>query len=342
MARKRDGLVRERPEELEALLAGCDEPEIRTRARMLLEMQRAPGLTYATLAQRVGRNERTCRRWWSAYREAGLESLLGRRAADAETRTSYSPREIERESPMISGRFMKFLNSLPVSLDTAECAFRLKACLEGILDGVDRVSIGVDLGCELERPGATRPSVMVASHFAEEGRRTSDAITSAAIRRNPGETFIEQMIDEGFPSDEYWPPHHYDYYLDGREWLGTIVLWRHRHRDPIPQATHAMLRSLEPFMVFLFTDCISRRHRRDPQLKAFQDVVHSIANRIRLTPRQLEVFSLQVLGRSRQQIARQLGIVLGTLDKHIGEIHRKAGTATYTELFARYFRPLGE
>ena len=95
-------------------------------------------------------------------------------------------------------------------------------------------------------------------------------------------------------------------------------------------------------MVFLFTDCISRRHRRDPQLQAFQDVVDAIANRIGLTPRQLEVFSLQVLGLSRQTIAERLNIVIGTLDKHIGEIHRKAGTATYTELFAQYFRPLGE
>jgi DNA-binding CsgD family transcriptional regulator len=60
----------------------------------------------------------------------------------------------------------------------------------------------------------------------------------------------------------------------------------------------------------------------------------------RLAPRQVEVFVLQILGATPEEIARQLNIVTPTVHKHIGAIRRKAGTRNYTELFARFFSPL--
>lgn len=337
MSRKRNGAVRERPEELEALLDRCRDDALRTRARMLIELQASPQLTYADLAGRLGYHEKTVRRWWSVYRSHGIGSLMSLRERPPSAPTiRYEYRARATTAPAIPSRLLRFLNGLPRALDTTEWLTGFKACLEDILDGVDRVSVAVDLGSDLEHPGTAEPAVMVTQHHSIDDELEAPALTSRTMVASPAATFIEQMIAGGFPIERYGRPYAFDYYIGGVEWLGTIVLWR-RRGGTIPQSTLALLRSLEEFMVFLLSDCVSRRLRRDPQLRDFQSVVNAVASEIRLTRRELQVFALQATGFTREAIAERLGIVIGTVDKHISRIHAKAGTGNYTELFARHF-----
>jgi LuxR family maltose regulon positive regulatory protein len=54
-----------------------------------------------------------------------------------------------------------------------------------------------------------------------------------------------------------------------------------------------------------------------------------------LSDRELEVLALLAVGRSNQQIADELVVVLDTVKKHVGHILEKLGAANRTQAVAR-------
>lgn len=57
-----------------------------------------------------------------------------------------------------------------------------------------------------------------------------------------------------------------------------------------------------------------------------------------LTPRQLEVIARLADGRSTPQVARDMGISLGTARQHVASALRRTRSANRTELVARWAR----
>lgn len=53
-----------------------------------------------------------------------------------------------------------------------------------------------------------------------------------------------------------------------------------------------------------------------------------------LTPRQMEVVRLAVMGLTAKEIARRLRISKNTVDEHLSEARRRAGTDTKSRLIA--------
>lgn len=343
MARKREGIVFESAERLQSIVESARSDQHRSRALMLLTFKQNPTMTFDAAAERLQYDARTLRRWWSKYRGGGLGRILAgeERAAPANSVTFNYPGISSGASAThnVSLRFLKFLNALPRTFDTREWVTAFQACLESVLDGVDRIAVGVDVASDLRHPGRDRVGVLVTRHHRKGSPEGEAPVTARAVMQKPGDAFVQQLADSGLPLREYQKPYPIDYYADG-EYVGTIVLLRNTAQLPIPQSTLAFLRELEPFIVFLFTDCIARRMHDDAQLRVFPEVLRAVATRIGLAPRQLEVFTLQMIGTARDRIAEKLGIAVKTVDNHIQRIHEKAGTGNYSELLARFLTPL--
>jgi DNA-binding CsgD family transcriptional regulator len=58
-----------------------------------------------------------------------------------------------------------------------------------------------------------------------------------------------------------------------------------------------------------------------------------------LSLQERRVVTLRLLGHAYKEIADKLNISEDAIKKHLGSVHRKTGTRSYTELFAKYFTP---
>lgn len=344
MARRRDGFVRESADELERL-AGRFEGGLRElRLRMLLHLIENPDATDRTLSEHLRVGDRTVRRWWQTYRSEGIGGLLST-SDDAAPSTLTLTFAATKTAPVtdVSERFTRFLNALPTTFDSEGWVLQLKEGLSSILDGVDRVTVAVNVGSDIDEPDGGEIDVII-NRIAEDpsGRRRRRTIAASSRRMSPGEAIIAQARASGMSMEEFRPPQYFDFHADGDEYVGTIILWTRRHAPPTPRSTIELVRSLNGFFTFLLSDCVARQLRRDPAMRVFKDVVVAIGYRLGLTPRQLEIFLLQMLGNDRDAIASHLNIAPSTVNKHIGAIHACAGTTNYNELLARFLSPLGD
>jgi DNA-binding CsgD family transcriptional regulator len=342
MSRRREGAVREELSQLETLAAHYAGTGRELRVRMLLIMKQEPTSTLPEVASTLEYSERQVRRWWYTYRTEGLQTLLhGTASSSQSTTVAHSASHPHRAERELSTRMLRFLNSLPTTFNTEHWIRSFRTTLEQMLEGVDRVSLLVNLGSSVDNPEESESMVMVNKHINDSTHgRGGRAMTSQHVQSTPGKTLVAQAAAQGFPVDDYRPPNTFDYYLDDCEYVGTIILWRRRAAPPTPQTTIEHLRSLEPFITFLLSDCVSRRLHSDPDLRWFKDVVEAVANRIGLTRREREIFTLHVMGLTREEIAKRLVRAEGTIGKHLWSIHTKAGTSSYSELFARFYSPL--
>jgi DNA-binding CsgD family transcriptional regulator len=344
MARIRTGSIKESAPILEALARYYRGSEKERPLRMLLAVQHEPGIRNRELAERLNVVERTIRRWWSDYSKWGLRCIL--ELGDDEplpvfnTFSITAPTHTTERTGDISLRFQRFLNKLPTTTDLRAWIMAFQDGLGMILDGVDRISISVDLGCDIDAPDSRNVAVVMNQMSTREAPEGARAFATSDHHSGTGEIVFEQARRGGFPIEDYHRPHAYDFTLDDGTYVGTLMLWSYRRGPATPQSTLRFVESLRGFFGFLFSDCIVRQLRRDPAMNILKDLIGSIAARIGLTGRQLEVFALDVLGTPRCEIAERLRIKPGTVHKHISSIYQKAGTTNYTELLARFYTPM--
>jgi DNA-binding CsgD family transcriptional regulator len=337
MPRRREGIIHETVAQLETLMNHYQGTFEESRIHMLLAFLEDPKATIKDVARRIQHSERTIRRWWNWYTTKGIDGLL----PDVGIATRYDPRKSPSVSnePFVSPRVREFLNSLPTTRSTVDW---IKAVCRGVrmlLGDVDKVVIDINLNCDPDDTEAEDIMVRQYIFSARKGQRGSTGVTTIQANRSPAQTLIEQAACRGFPIHKYQKAQYFEYYQNDNSYLGTIILWREKNKRPISQRTLEIMRSLEPFMTFLLSDCVMRRQQAEPNFQLFNQVADSIANQVQLTPREKEVFLQQIFGRSQDDIAVNLNIAVGTVRKHISSIYRKAGTNRYGELFIRFFGP---
>jgi DNA-binding CsgD family transcriptional regulator len=337
MARKREGTVHESVSELEMLASRCAaESSRKARLQMLLMICRDPQAKNSEIARTINCSERTVRRWWNDYQEQGIDVLLSQSDELAPKRHAPPHRPV---SALIPANVCEFLNSIPTTKDSVAWIEAVRAGLQRLLGDVDHITISVSVDdpdnsdeCDIE--------LHIMQNEPLRGKRTRSLdITTHRVDRAPGLLLIEQSPRNGIAVEKYHPPHYFDYHLDGA-YVGTIILWREKGMRPISRQTLETMRQIERFLTFLFSDCAVRRQQSDPEMQVFNDVIEAIASRIGLSPRELDVFALQLHGRSYEQIARELKIDIKTVEKHVAKVHEKAGVRNYGQLIARFFTPL--
>lgn len=345
MARKRKGIIKESVDQLTEMLRRHRGTPLENRIQMLLLLLNDSSLTILDVAHMVQCSERTVRRWWSLYQEGGMEALLSdssiRISTDepAQARTNQEP-----TVSLLAANIREFLNALPLSGDPVTWITTTREVLKRLLGDVDRISIEVNVHCDLHNPGNNNSNMFVAQHFAgEESRNHRTIVTSQLRMKSPGELLLDALRRQKFPLDDFHPPHVFEYYIhEGQTHVGTIFLWREQRKPLISTRTLGAMEELRPFLTFLLTDCIARRRRPEFDLRMFTEIVTVVGRNEGLTVRENEVLLHHLLGREYEEIADRLNISVDTVRKHVKAIHRKSGARTYTELFARYFTPLRE
>lgn len=244
---------------------------------------------------------------------------------------------------LVSERVLNFVNSLSVSGDPLKGMVAFRDGLLGLLEDVDRISIGVNFSCDLQDPEGYQPQMSIAQHITASGSLEGEVEGGGAMLQTtegtPVERLVEDLRSKGFPVEDYFPPDGFAFYLGGAAYLGTVILWRLRSNPPISRETLELIERLEPFLVFLLSDLVARRQRADPDVMKFSDALHQLASEVGLSRGEQRVVILQLFGHSYKDIADVLGVSVDGVKHHLKMIHRKTGTRSSTELFAKYFMP---
>lgn len=245
--------------------------------------------------------------------------------------------EAKEESPIIPDKVLQFLNRLPLISDTQKAVEAYKAALMDLLGEVDRVSIYININCDLHDPRAYHPGIFVTvdTSAAEE----SISVTSHQEGTRPSDRFLENMRQQGVPLELNHQPVVFDYYYNDLAYLGTIFLWRDRTKPQISKRVQDTMKLLEPFVIYMLSDLISRHHYANPIDRLFQDALKTMSEEAGLSLQERRVVTLRLLGHAYKEIADKLSITEDAIKKHLGSVHRKTGTRSYTELFAKYFTP---
>lgn len=243
------------------------------------------------------------------------------------------------ETAVIPDKLLHFLNRLPLTNDTQEAIDRYREALMQLLGEVDRVSLYVNIRCDLtvESPREYDPKVMITVD-ATVGK-DGISVTSHRETERPSQNLLENFRAQGVPFEDYHTPLTFDYYYRNEVWLGAIFLWRDRTKTPITQRTKDLLTLLEPFIVYMMSDLVARYHYAHPVDKLFHDALDDMTHEGGLTLQERRVVTFRLLGHAYKEIADKLHISEDAIKKHLSAVHRKTGTRSYTELFAKYFTP---
>ncbi len=243
-------------------------------------------------------------------------------------------------SPIIPENILRFLNSLPVTGDPVQWISTFREELRLLLGDVDRVGINININCDLQNPEGYRPAMRIATRSSTGGREKEKELMVAATAKDGGqlEQYMEEMRAQNFPFERYHPPSTFAYYFAGQAYLGIIFLWRKIKNEPISQRTIDSMNAMEPFIVFLLSDLVTRRYYADPNMGMF-DALGSMITDSALSKQEQRVVILQLFGHSYKEMADMLGVTVDGIKHHLKTIHRKTGTRSYTEMFAKYFLP---
>ena len=229
------------------------------------------------------------------------------------------------------------MNRLPLTSDSQHAIERYREALMEMLGEVDRVSIYVNINCNLEDPEVYQPDMMITVNATEGTEGVS--VASFNTGEKPSDRLIENFRSQGLPLDDYHAPVSYDYYLHDRAYLGALILWRDRTKPAITERTRTMVALMEPFVIYMLSDLIARYHYAHPVDRMFHDALKTMTNEAQLSQQERRVVTFRLLGLAYKEIADQLNISEDAIKKHLGSVHRKTGTRSYTELFAKYFTP---
>jgi len=249
----------------------------------------------------------------------------------------------------VEDRFLTFMNGFAVSGDPREGMTACRNGLMALLGDVDRISISVNYSCDLRDPAGYNPQVTIAQHITPMGAGVVDGDRGGAKLQTsvgtPVERLVQDLQTQGFPLDDYYPPDGFAFYVSGSAYLGTLILWRLKVHPPISSASLSLMSRLEPFLIFVLSDMVARRQHADPDVMKFSNALQQLAGEVSLSRGEQRVVLLQLFGHSYKAIADILGVTMDAVKHHLKVIHRKTGTRSFTELFAKYFMPrldLGE
>lgn len=230
---------------------------------------------------------------------------------------------------------LRFLNALPVTDKPLEWVNTFRAGLQQLMPEVDRISVNININCNLSAPEMYHPTL----HITQHARNEVVSVASRSKDDRPSDKLLDDFRHQGLPLQDYHPPLCFEYYYAGMAYTGTIFLWRELRKAPISQRTIDMLTAMEPFLIFVITSHVARYQNAQPINAVFHDSLESLVQDAHLSDQEKRIVVMQLLGHSYKEIADLLNIALATVKKHLASIHRKTDTHGFTELFAKYFTP---
>ncbi|MBS1910744.1 MAG: helix-turn-helix transcriptional regulator [Bacteroidetes bacterium] len=244
-------------------------------------------------------------------------------------------------APLLPDHVVEFLNALPMTGNTVDWINGFREALRKLLGDVDRVAIRVNANCNLSNPQEYRPTHEVAQLVsnAKKGDELTTLTSYAMAGETPAQTFIAELCSAGHTLNEYHPPLCHDYYYGGTAYIGTILLFRERVKTPISERTIEAMAMLEPFIIFTFSDVITRHFYERPIDRVFGEILREVARESNLSTQDIRILTLMLMGLSYKQVADRMELSIDTIRKHTKRIYRKTRTGSLPELFAKYFTP---
>lgn len=287
-------------------------------------------------------------RFGLAYSLKGVANLLQRKlkarrmwivSEDSGVRIGESrPQKATADAPIIPDKVLHFLNRLPLTSNMQSAVERYKEALLDLIGEADRVSIFVNVNCDLgDNAARDGGGMLITVDTASDAQGVSVNTYPEGVR--PSDQYLENFRAQGIPLDDYHPPFILDYYYNDSQYLGTLFLWRDRTKTAISERARRTVALMEPFIIYMLSDLIARYHYAHPVDRMFHDALSTMTAEAHLSPQERRVVTLRLLGLAYKEIADQLHISEDAIKKHLGSVHRKTGTRSYTELFAKYFTP---
>ncbi len=248
-----------------------------------------------------------------------------------------------RGSADLAGRLLDLLNAFPVDQTSIDAALVLKQGLERLFSDVDRVSVAINIECELNGDPKESDNFMASVQYlnAADGEREDLAVFTHTTS-SPFKGMLNDFQRLGYPVHEYHTPLGYEYYHHEAAYLGVIMLWRLKGKPEISERTRALMMQLEPFFLFVLTDAVVRRRYNAPVSGSIHAAFRNLTLQFNLTRQEYIVILRRLYGESYKEIAGALRITENTTKKLLQSVYQKTGTRGHIELFAKYFGPLAE
>jgi DNA-binding CsgD family transcriptional regulator len=245
--------------------------------------------------------------------------------------------------------FFRFLSALPITHTAQEWSESFRLALQSLLRDVDRVSISMNLQCNLTKPEGYRPWIFVSQEVAS-GRNLVNGVRQPSSEESSEEhseqgsrehltRFLDNLHRTNFPFEEYQEPHSFVYYFRKQAYLGVILIWRQRDRAPLSALTIQSMERMQNFIELLLSDFVARHQASRPIEQAFSKSIEDLISRTGLTGQERRILVLQLMGCSYEEVADTLNISLNTVRFHLRSVYAKTGTHSQAELVAKYFTP---
>lgn len=325
---EKEGVASLDPRELELFTRKVDRGEFSTLDQAREWLIQHYGIRYSRsevqfyLNRLLGENQR-----WTSRRNMRNAAL------------TFDEASIETDGLQIDGRFIRFLNALPLTDDTDEWSRSFRRALHELFGDLDHIVINLNQTCNLTDPRSYQPTVVMRQHVTMMASIEEVEVTADQELGRPSEEVLREMERHGRPLNRYHAPHCFDYYYAGYAYIGTIFFFRNREKPPISEATLNMIDALEPFFTTAMANHVSWYTLTRPSERTFYDGLERLTAEAGLSIQEQRVAIYHLFGYSYDEMADLLGISAKTIKKHINTIHHKTGTRRRRELFARYLSP---
>ncbi|HVK40154.1 MAG TPA: LuxR C-terminal-related transcriptional regulator [Candidatus Kapabacteria bacterium] len=219
-------------------------------------------------------------------------------------------------------------NGASRSSDLEQWASDLRDSLARICPTVDRISTNVNRTANAVH-GVGQVDPVTSVHVVDRSEsRTSFHITTAPER--DAAHFVDRFRSAGFPVDEYHEPVCFTYFIDGRVYVGSIILWNHAYSRPVDSHTIEHIESLRPFLTYLFVSAIARYTSVNHLFASTLAMISELTVDSKLSRREREVLICRFNGMSVAEVAEFLHISEATVRRHIRSLNGRLTKSTVT------------
>lgn len=275
---------------------------------------------------------------WKLLKSEGAESSRWVTATNQENAVSTPMRKsLAVEGSRVPPQMVEFLNSLPTTADVVEWIKAFREGLVKLLGDVDHISLTIDRNCDLQNPETYRPQTLVTEHIAAASPGLNGSVVVVETDEQPAIRHLNAFKRQRQDLDKFHPPVYFDYYYKGSAYLASMFLWRFVEKEPIAEATIQLVKDLEPFLNFAFSDIVARNKQQNPIDDVFNDAFNRMTEDGDLSSQERRIAILRLLGHSYKEMADVVLLSIDTVKKHMTQIHKKTHTRSQSELFAKYF-----
>jgi len=270
------------------------------------------------------------------YTKRGVGKLIQRELG---ARREWVFGKSEKKPATTVEKMMRFLNGLEVHEKLTDSINNIRTLLRNVLPDIDRVSIYISVAGEYRWSSTGSHNLNIIDNRISIIDSNDISLGLYKPGEKPSELLLQHFKLQGMPVDQYNPPESFDYYTPNGSHLGTILLWTETLKPRPSELAVQLMKRLEPFIIWLLTIYQQRYNQSVPTNIPFHHRLEDIGYEAKLSVQEYRVITMRLLGHSYQSIADSMHIARSTVHKHLTSIHRKTGTSSIVELFAKYFTP---